>query len=529
MANYSDFLSLKLPGFMEYRDSWWEPVNENFTKIDTWSQSLDQEVTDARFQAATLSKFLEVAHNPDGTLIATFEVISAENSPVYGFQNPALAPDPATRYQLGERLDNVDWEIWRAREGQASLKAMSAFRQNPKNAILSGLGFGTGNNLPAWMGATGANVQVDGSSTPLWFSIDGKLGRVRTLKQVTLTGAAGIKYIYAQYLPDGDAGKIIVDGDATVAPPSSPAGTTALDVDNNPVYFYDLTTSPFVSSGVWADDLVNLIDSHDKGEYIVKSIESSSQLLIIGVFPVGGLSAINYSVSDPLAVSLGFVTDETTLTSDQICIGEAYFNGTNLADFPGEAGIKIKPRHFLDTFVSDWVEIDTTAGTPNLGTATPGKYETKINHNLGSDKLSITIQVSQADDGTGTIEELTLASLISNQDVDVASTMALSKTSDPVFVAPSHAADTFVPNGSGASFVQGDFVPGSLSGSTVYALGGGVTGSLTGSVDLAGAVRCKWNRNSIWIKNSTLDRFYTDYDDNDNTGGFLRVIVRKRG
>ena len=510
---------------MEYRDSWWEPLNSNFTKLDVWAQRTDQELVDARFQAATLGGFLSVGHNPDGTLIATAEMIAAENSPVYGFQDTTVSP--AVRHQLSQRLAKVDWEMWKAREAQTDLRALHAFRQNPKSMILRGLGFSEDNTgVPSWMGSTGANVQVDGSSTPLWLSIDGKLGRVRTLKQVTLTGAAGTKYIYANLLSDGDALKIIVDGDATVAPPSSPVGATSLDENSDAVYFNDAGGN--FTSAVQVGDLLNVIDNNDAGQYIVSQVVSNSQLKIVGTFPVGGIASTNYTISDPMAVNLGFDTAETP-TAGRIYIGEAYFNGTSVADFPGETGIKIKPRHFLDTYVSAWVAVDTVTGVPNLGTALLGYFQNRFRHNIGSDKLDITIQASQANDGSRPVEELTLGSLVSTLDVDVVSTLEASKLTDPVWTAPSHGGDSFNAGTSDATYSQGSFDPGSFAGSATYELTGDVTASLTGGVSLLSGVRCKWDKNSLWVKNSTKDKFYTDYDDNDNTAGFIRVIVRKRG
>lgn len=534
MANNTDFLNLLLPGFREYRDAWYQPLNNNFDLLDQWADGINQEIVDARFQQTSLKNFLTVGHENDGTLKATDEMISSRNSPVYGYQTP----EPAN-YSLNQRINQVDWEVWKAREGQTSLKVLNSFRKDGlKDMVLDGSKDSDG--YPTWMGHTGANLLVDGSVTPIWFSVGGQLGRIRTARTLPISGAAGIKYVWVKILAEDAEGNIVVDG--RKVSPDLPNGQTSLDLGGNPIYFNDQTLD-FTTLDVKQNDILNLIDTDDKGTYIVSEIAPdaiNSRLKIIGLFPVGGLSSINYTIRDLLKVEIGF--DDIVVEEDgKMYIGETYFDGAAIVDFPGTTEA-VRPRHFKDIFVSEWVPVDITTGngTPNLGTPVPGRYETKFMHNLGSDQLDIDVQVSQANDGSAVVEALTLATMINTLDISLDSSgLSLSKTDTLVFSEGSlptftQGVDVFNPGGSGATFAQGTdtFSSGSLpslSGSIDHAIQGNVTGSLTGNSKLENSVRAKWNKNYIWIKNSSLDTFYTDYDGVVRQTGYVRVIVRKRG
>lgn len=532
MANKTSFLDLIQPGFTEYRDSWHEPMNANSDTIDAWAEGIDQEIQDARFGASSLASFLGVAHESNGQLKATPEVERARVSPVYGFMTPA-----PTLYSLGERVVQSEWELWNGREGFSNIREMSAFRApSPKHMVLDGSM--DANGYPTWMGYTGANIKVDGSVKPVWLSIGGKLARIRSLKSLPVTGSAGTRYLYAKYLPDGDDGKIVVNG--VIAPPNPGNGTTSVDLSGYAIYFNDLTRDFWplnLNKELAAGDILTLVDSVEAGSYVVKEIiedtlavGTSTQMSIIGTFPSGGVSSINYKILDPLAVELGVETAETP-ADDKMYLGEFYFDGTSIANFPSDT-TAIRPRHFRDTFVGEWRQVDIGGGNgiPNLGTAVPGKFETKYSHNLGSDLLDVCVQVSTANDGSAPIEEMSLATIdASTLAVSISNGLSLVKSDTMTFVAASHAADVFNPASSGATFSQGSFSGGNLTGSIDYALNGSVTGSLSGSVYVEKSVSAKWTKNYIWVKNAVLNRFYKDYDGTARTAGYIRVIVRRRG
>jgi len=494
MADQTSYLKLLLPGLGEYVDAWWDPLNENFSKIDTWSEEFGQEILDARFSQGSLKLFLEVAHNSDGTLKATGEVINARNSPVYGFQD--LTPEDFT---LGERINEGDWEAWRAREGQATLRDAQAFRMpGIKNQIFEGSS--DGNGYPAWMGFTANKVQVDGSVETLWMTIDGKLCRVRTLKELTLSGAAGVKYIYASFQA---AGVITVDGDSTTPPPASPAGTVSNDVNGDAVYFTD-ATKDFTAEDVQPGDLLDLLDTSALGKYLISAVAPGAvvdRLQITGIFPVTGLSSINYTLSDPLAVTLGFDTTETP-AGGKFYIGEA--------DYDGSAVTAVRPRHFGDTFVGEWRAIDVTS---------PTTFEEIFNHKLGSDLLDISIQASQNNDGSTHVEELALGTLTSTLAVGLTNTLGVSISNSLAYNAA-----IFNPGTSDASYT-----PGSLTGTVTGSLTGSLSAALSGTVTPDSSVAIKWDKNRVWVKNLVAGKFYRDYGGTARTSGFLRVVVRKRG
>lgn len=553
MPNTSNFLDLILPGYKEYRESWWSPLNNNFMAIDAWAEATEFELVEARFSSVSLKSFLEVAHNVDGTLKATDEVISSRNSAIYGYQTP----EPAN-FDLNARISQIEWEVFNAREAQANLRANHAIRETNATKIVSGAK--DGNGYPTWMSFSGATVYVNGLTTPLMLAIDGKLARVRKLESLTISGGDGTKFIYANYLPDWDDGKIVVDGLAVS--PAVPNGTTSLDLGNNPIYFNDATQNfwPMKTAKEFLEgDLLGVIDSVEKGNYVVKEIiesitlGTSNQFSIIGLFPEGGVSSINYRIYDPMRCSLGFGSSESP-EEGRIYIGEA--------DFAAGSITAVRARHFGDTFVGEWREVDITTGngTPNLGTPVQGYYETKFAHNLGSDTLDISIQ-AKALNGT-TVEELTVATLdASTLNVAITDGKTLTKNSTLSFVAPSHGLDSFSPGTgnasfiqgsdnfdpgtsdasftqgldsfspgtSNASFIQGTFVPGSLTGTIDYTLGGSVTGSLTGGVYTDSSVKLKWDKNYVWVKNAVISKFFKDYSGTARQTGYIRVVVRKRG
>lgn len=520
MANTTSFFDLILPGFGEYRDSWWDPINSNFTTIDTWSQSIDLEIVAARFSKTSLSEFLAVGHETDGNLKATPEVTAAHISPIYGFQTP----EPAL-FDLTTRVSQVEWEMWYSREGNADLRrALAARMPGIKNQILEGAKDGNGH--PAWLGYSGGtSLHVDGSSTPLWVSIDGRLGRVRTDHTLTVSGAAGTRYLYAQYLEDGVEGKIVVDGRLTV-----PLGTTSFDVNNYPIYFNDASRD-YTALDVEVGDILSLIDSADIGNYVVKTVAPDltlTQLEIVGQFPTGGVSTINYTISDPLKMTLGLDTaEEDPLPTGKFYIGEV--------DFDGSAITEVRPRQYRDTYVSEWREI---------GVSIIPIFEEIFEHNLGTDLLDVSVQVSTADDGTAPIEELSLTSITRNYVLSLTKgTLAALLSNTLSFnqgTLPQFTQGTFNPGTSDATHAADQLNPGSLpslsgtvaltpQGADVSGISGAPAGSLTGDVYTDSSVKVQWTKSKLWVKNAESGKFYKGYSGTTNTAGFLRVIVRKRG
>lgn len=496
MPAFSSYLGLTLPGFEEYVDSWNTPNNGNFVLIDSSLQAVATEIVAARQSKASLLGFLQVAHNADGTLLAAPEVIRARVSPVFGFKSGTGQALP-----LKARLDSLDYELYLARYGQASLIDSFAFaRSGITSLIVTGAVDGTG--APAWLGSTSATVRVDGTSPAINLLIAGYPGRVRTSRSILMTGATGTHYLVATRAP---AGLVTVDG--TVAA----AGQTSVDSSGDMTLFTD-TGVNFAASDVQPGDILTLTTGNDAGRYIIAAVAPGgplNQLKIIGTFPVGGLSSIAYTVSDPFGVTLT-QQPTATLAANQMIIGEA--------DFDGTAVTAVRPRNFGDSYNSPWRFFDLT---------TTSTHEEVFNHFLGDNILDIEVHVSQANDGTQPVEFLSTADLSQVTAVTVTDGKTILDTKT-VAVANTL---TFNPGTSNATLTGGaqtlaNAVTATLGGSV--ALGGTITAT-AGAVAMTRSVAVKWDRNQIFVRNVTPSLLYKDYSNAQHQTGYVRVVVRKRG
>ncbi|NDC22663.1 MAG: hypothetical protein EBZ49_00810 [Proteobacteria bacterium] len=462
MADQTAFLKLTLPANGEYQDTWDQPINENNQKVDAWAQAVQAEIQDARFGKSSLRLFLTVAHNTDGSLKPTTEMVSSRNSYLYGDED-----EEGNDLDVPQRLLKSDLEVFDARAGYDSLYQSLAARALNVSQVISGAK--DANGYPAWMGYTGVNVHVDGSATPLWMMINGNLCRVRDLQQVELSGVIQAKYIYATYTKGG---VVRVDGDASTAPPAASAGT--IGSDGSKVRILQDLTVDFTTKDIQVGDVLTILGTgSNAGVYQIKEIAPSgnvNQLKIYGVFPGGVSSGLNYTVSDPLGVTLGF-DDEKVESADKLYLGES--------DFDGFGATAVRPLHFKDTFVSEWRAVDVSSSA---------SFEEIFNHGLYSDAVDISVQASQADDGSAPIEELSLGSSTNTLGVVVSNNLAVSS--------------------------------GVLSGN--------ITASLSGSLNPDRAVRVQWTKYKVFVKNLIASTFYRDYTGAARQSGFIRVLVKKR-
>lgn len=507
MASQTSFLELLLPELGEYRDTWHEPLNDNLTKIDVAIDDVTTEVIDARQGKTSLLAFLQVAHENDGTLKPTTEVRTARNSPVYGHRDPVSS----ALFGLKERIAQADKEIWKAREVSASILDAMAFRQfGLTNMILTGTK--DINGYPMWLSPSGSDVIINGSATAINLLIDGKLAKIRTQENLTISGAAGVKYVYALYQ---SAGVITVDGDSSTPPPATANGSTSADVNSEMTIFTDVTQD-FTTEDVQPGDLLTILNGGDAGEYIIKEIAPVSegsnvtQLKIVGLFPVGGLSSINYTITNRHGVTFGFDTTETP-AAGKIYIGEA--------DYDGVAVTAVRARHFKDLFVGEWRAIDVTS---------PTTFENIYQHGLGSDNLEISVQASQANDGSLPVEELSVARIDSTLSF-VPSNGSLTVGVGTLDVDNSGLSITAVQLSVGDQTVTSQpALSGDASVTGTPALTGTVGGSLSGDVKMSRSVVMNWDNNKVRIKNAHAGVFYKDYNDVVRTSGYLRVVVRRR-
>lgn len=459
MANTSDFFKFTLPENGEYVDTWDQELNKNLSLIDSWAAAVDEEIKDARFGSPDLKTFLQQAHNTDGSLKATPEVVRSRSSHVYGDETQAGAD-----FELANRLFQSDKEVYQAREGFSDLRSALARRSGKANMVLEGAM--DLNGYPTWLGQTGINIQIDGSITPLIFSINGLLGRCRKLEQISISGTAGTKYLYAQF---NTQGIVRIDGDSSTPGPATANGK--IGSDGFKIRIFEDTTIDFTQQDVKLGDELEILGTGDNiGTYLIAEVAPGgnvNRLKIKGVFPANAQASLDYVIRDPMAVTLGFDSVKTP-SATKLYIGEAAWDGS--------AVTSSTPLHFKDYFIGDWRAV-------NLASAS--SFTEVWNHRLMDDALQVTVQVSQTNDGTGAVEELSLTKL--------ASTLALANT---------------------LALSNGDQT---LSGALV----------LNGLVTLTSSAKAVWTTKQVTISNATANQFYTDFSGVARQGGYIRVVVKK--
>ena len=323
------------------------------------------------------------------------------------------------------------------------------------------------NGYPTWMGSTGANVQLDGSVSNVWIMVDGLLGRIRKLEQITISGGAGTKYLYAQH---NAVGLVRVDGDSDTPPPAAANGSIGTDGSKYRL-FEDLTVD-FSTSDVKPGDLLAILGTGDNAEQyqiaVVAPGGNNNRLQIKGVFPAGAQASLNYTITDPLALTFGFDTTKVA-AAGKLYIGEA--------DWDTAAITAVRPLHFQDIFVGEWRAVDVSGGSPT--------FAESWNHRLFDDAIEVQVQVSQANDGTQAVEYLSSA--------QYNSTLAISNT---------------------LSLSAGD-----------QTLSGAVT--LSGTSLMAKSAKVKWTNTQVTVANAVSAVFYKDYAGADKQTGYVRVVVKK--
>lgn len=463
MATRTSFLGMTLPQNNEYQNTWDSPLNADLAIIDAWAQGVSEEIETARNGFPSLYEFLNVSIKQDGTLQPTEEVVKARNSVIYGDET-----EEPVDFELSNRLQLSDLETFNAREGELSLRDAMGSRFGESCVVR---GSKDGNGYPNWMGYTGTNVNISGTPSPLVMLINGRRCRVRDLKQVLVSGAFGTKYIYATR---SDSGVVIVDGDSTTPPPATPTGTCGSDGTKVRI-FEDLTVN-FTLAGVVAGDILTILGTNgNAGQYVIKTVApdgNNNRLQIIGVFPVGALASLDYTITDLFGVTLGF-DDTKSEAVNKMYIGEA--------DWDGFAVTAVRSNNFGDVFVGEWRPVDVSSSST---------FTESWNHNLMDDALEVIIQASQENDGTAPVEQLSLASLTNSLGIDVVNSLTLT--------------------------------PGDQT------LGGGISVNLTGSLYPDRSVFAQWTKYKIDIKNAQASVFYKDYSGAIKQTGYVRVILRKR-
>ena len=459
MANTSDFLKLVLPQNGEYVDTWDQPLNDNLNVIDAWAKAVATEIADSRFGETSLKNFLQIAHQPDGSLKATAEVVKSRSSSAYGDENP-----DGTDFDLAKRLSQSDKEVLAAREGYSDLRSNAAFRSFSAGMVMDGAK--DSNGYPTWLGSTGVNLQIDGSITPVHFMIGGFIVKTRKLEQLTIAGGVGTKQLYATYNPNG---LIIVDGDSAVAPPLVASGTVGSD--GAKIRLFEDLTVDFVTSGVKPGDVLEiLLNGQNSGQYSVKQVGvlgNPNRLIIQGVFPGSAQASLNYTISDPFAVSFGY-DDVQAPVQGKLYIGEADFDGTAIT--------ATRAMHFQDTFIGEWRAVDLSA---------TASFTEIWNHKLFEDALDVDVQVSIMNDGSEPVEKL--SHMGHTNSLSVANSLSLS---------------------AGAQV---------LSGSV----------SLSGSLIVNHSAKVRWTKTTVSVSNASANLLFKDFSGTDHQVGYVRVVVKK--
>jgi len=354
MANQSAFLGLILAGFNEYTDAWDKIINSNFESLDRFASDVSTEIANARFSKASLKAFLEVGHNTDGTIKPLEEVAIAQASPYLG-----------RKTSLSERVSQVEKQVWQASLSQGDLLLGLSLRDKISKVI----------SAPSnWLTHSDAKVKIDGSTTNIWFLHEGKPCRVRTLKDATVSGSSGTRYIYVEYQANG------------VQTKSGSAGVISTDSNGDATYFTESGVD-FTNLDVKSGDILRISGLSDdnakvNGDYVVKTVAPgavNSRLEIVGKFPVLSLSAITYEVRDPYGVNFG--TDSSGSTSGRLYVGTCEFDGTNVSADPAE-------KNTGDTYISSsWTSVSSSGS--DFFSATGLSFD----HNLMSDALDVQVQV----------------------------------------------------------------------------------------------------------------------------------------
>jgi hypothetical protein len=452
MPSTTNYLKLTLPGNGEYTDTWDEIVNENFVDIDAAIEATAVEIEEARLGQTSLKNLLSISINNDGTLKATKEVIDARNSFIYGDEDVSNLD-----VDLKGRLNFLEKDLFYFRAGMSDFRDVLGKYAGSQSLTLSGVK--DSNNYPTWLASTGANVQIDGSVTNIFVSIYGKLARIRKQEQLAVSGAIGTKHLYMTYNPNG---LVRVDGTSLT--------NGVISSDGSKVRWFDIPTSDFSVLDVKAGDILEILGTGlNAGQYQIKTVSPGgvvTRVLIYGTFK-SAQSGLSYTIRDPFAVSLGF-DDVLTEASNKFYFGIAVFDGTSVTS--------TRAISFFDYFVSEWRAVDVSSVTT---------FTEVFNHNLFDDVLDVDIEVSQTNDGTDYVEQLSMAEL--NNSLSISNSLSLT---------------------------TGD-----------QALGGAV--ALSGTVTLSKSAKARWNKYQIEVSNVSAGLFYKDFSGASMTNGYIRVVARK--
>lgn len=330
MAAATPNLDLILPNNGEFNGTWDKPLNSNSSVIDTAIGAIQDELVSAAGSATDLTARLAESLNQDGSLnTTTGPIADAQVSKINGADDTNSITIPnAGALTLAARLDVNEFETFFARGRLGTLVDGLAWGADGKgaNSIVSGPG------APLTT-AAGSVITLNGgtlsASTPVVCNINGYRQVVRVNRTVTISGAAGTKYIT---LTRNAAGN-------TYLPAAAANGVISTYAGNGLIAKFSDTTTPinFITSNVKAGDILTVAGV---GQFVVYKTSAddptnlaTTDLAIIGEFDAA-VSGLTYSLSDPIEPTLGFTTTSPTTpfteSSSMIYIGQVAWDGTSV-------------------------------------------------------------------------------------------------------------------------------------------------------------------------------------------------------
>lgn len=371
MATKTPNLNLILPANGEYFNVWDQPMNGNWTIVDTVLGSVQAEVIAARGDADNLNDRISAGLDAEGNPLASAEIVSARVSPLYG------GFSGSTPFTLGTRINQSDFEIFNARNTLSTLRDSVAWDAdtNKNNSVISA--------ATNYLTYTGASVTLTGSVTPLVANINGYRQVVSNVLSTAISGSAGTYYIYLQRAVGGTQ-YLNITGTTGSLGTYATNGLVAVLTDSTP--------TNFVTSGTQPGDVLTLTGPNGNpnlGEYIVLATNTqdptnlaTNQIAVIGQFVSSG-SGFSFTLNNPISPAIGFTATAHAKTftrvTNKIYIGRCVFDGTNVTS--------------LTIYANQGVYSGFTSVS-----LSGGNYSLTIPHNLGYFPSKIAFYGSQASD-----------------------------------------------------------------------------------------------------------------------------------
>jgi len=349
MPQKTTFLSLTLPEFQEFIDSWHDPVNQNMEDLDAFLEDLHNALVDTsatgtwaplRGSLGSLADRLDVSINTDGTIKigSSPDILALSSSSTNGTE---ASPDDDPR----GRFDRSDFEIYDARQPfvggrftpfggtgpsagfpeeeldagiAARVADFGAFTEtngvgpvsSPQRPAAPGLVAG---GAPTFISAPGGDriLSLDGSGATAVFNIDGYMFRIREQVDIDLTpaGFTDTNYVWvyvervganygSTFLYNQDGGYAVKDLRILQ---NGTAGSTSTSTFTDAAALFNTAVLGKVRPG----DVLVIDDTTAAGKYVIDSVDSDIQVTIRGTFKANVTAAADWHVQDDHQPNIG--------------------------------------------------------------------------------------------------------------------------------------------------------------------------------------------------------------------------------